>query len=186
MDITDNKVLCEACWTPVDSNDFGLCVSCKAPYHPECRRAEPRCPTFGCGGITLMTQKDYIAGAGRDLPDDPEARVKVLLARRQSLLDDYRRASTAGFAMGIAFFAIAGVFSVLVGLPEIPGINLGVRGLFVATLIATLAIAGVTYYLHHDTRHLLGRIALIDLELFCLDRNWDGTARPAAPAPKAA
>ena len=177
MDITENKVLCEACWTPVDSNDFGLCVSCKAPFHPECRRAEPRCPTFGCGGITLMTNRDYVAGAGRDLPDDAEARVKVLLARRQSLLEDYRRASTGAGAMGAIFFAIATVFAGLVALT-----NIGPNGLFAAVIIAGLSISCVAYYLHYDTKHLLSRIALIDVELNALGRNWDGSAAPVVPA----
>lgn len=181
MDITENRVCCEACWSYVDSNDFGLCVSCKAPFHPECRRTEPRCTTFGCGGITLMTSKDYIAGAGRDLPDDTEARVKVLLARRTSLLEDYRRASLGVGAMGAAFFIIGALFSTLVAVT-----NIGPTGLFAAVVIATVSISCVVYYLHYDTKHLLSRIALIDVELNALGRHWDGSAMPAAPAPKAA
>lgn len=176
MDITENKVLCESCWTPVDSADFGLCVSCKAPFHAECRRAEPRCPTFGCGGITLMTNKDYIAGAGRDLPDEPDSRVKVLLARRQSLLEDYRRASMGSGAMGFVFFAISAVFATMVALT-----NFGPKTIFGAVVLVTLALSCVVYYLHYDTRHLLSRIALIDVELNALDRNWDGSPRPVAP-----
>lgn len=181
MDITENKVCCESCWSAVDSANFGLCVSCKAPFHAECRRSEPRCPTFGCGGITMMTSQDYIAGAGRDLPEDTEARVKVLLARRTSLLEDYRRASLGSGVMGAAFFLIATVFATIISVT-----NIGPTGFFAAVVIATFSISCVIYYLHYDTKHLLSRIALIDVELNAIGRHWDGSAMPPAPAPKAA
>lgn len=181
MDLTENKVQCEACWAPVDQNDFGLCVSCKAPFHVDCRRSSARCPTFGCGGITLMTSKDYLAGAGRDLPEDTDARVKVLLARRQSLLDEYQRANHGACAAGTAFFAISGVFAAFVAVT-----NIGASGVFAGVLIGTFIITGLVWYLSHDTTHLLSRIALIDLELGTLGRNWDGSAKAPAPAAKAA
>ena len=181
MDLTENKVLCEACWAPVNQNDFGLCVSCKAPFHPECRREAARCATFACGGITLMTSKDYLAGAGRDLPADNDARVKVLLARRQSLLDEYQRASHGACAVGTAFFAIGAVFSLFVGVT-----NIGAQGVFVGTLLATGTISGIVWYLSHETKHLPSRIALIDLELGSLGKNWDGSPKPAPAPAKAA
>lgn len=177
MDITENKVQCEACWTPVDK-DFGLCVSCRAPLHPECRASSQTCPTFGCQGMTVMTSKEYLAGAGRDLPEDPEARVKVLTARRHSLLDEYRHASMWMGLGGFAFFALGTLFATIVGVS-----NFGPVGLFWLILAVTTAITCMLVYLQGNTRHLLSRIALIDTELAHLGRYWDGTVNPTAPKP---
>jgi hypothetical protein len=181
VDLTDNKVMCEVCWAPTIQQDFGLCVSCRAPMHPECRAERQTCPTFGCQGMTLMTGKEYLAGAGRDLPEDAEARVKVLTARRHSLRDEYSQANCWMLVAGAVFFGAGAVFSAVVGVT-----NFGPVGLFWLALAVTTAITCGLVYLQSTTRHLLSRIALIDLELGHLGRSWDGTPKAGAPAVKAA
>jgi hypothetical protein len=181
LDVTENKVLCEVCWNVVDQQDFAVCVSCKAPYHQDCRRANGTCPTFQCQGLTSMTNKEYLMGLSRDLPADTAARVQVLCARRAALVEEYRNASCWMQSVGIAYFAIAGLFSLVLGVT-----NFGPLSMFWAILGLGVVAAVTMVYMHGNGRYLLSRTALVDLELTSLGRYWDGSERPQQPGQKAA
>ena len=181
MDLSPNKVLCEACGHPVNHQDFAVCVSCKAPYHPECRRERSTCPTFQCQGISSMTGAEYVAGVGRELPADTEARVQALVARRASLAQEYAGKNGWMTALGAVFFGIGTLFALAVGLTTLAGTTV-----FAAVVILGLAIAGAIWWMSASGSRVLSQIALIDLELDALGRNWDGSAKPPGAAPKAA
>lgn len=174
MDVTPNRLLCEISWTPVDSKSFVVCVSCKAPFDAESRRAVSECPTFGCPGISVQPGPEFLAGTGRDVPKDSEVRVKSLTARRQLDHDTYKGANCSLMAMVGLFFALATVVGALTVV-----CNTGANLAFWAFLLGTVAIAVAMAWINTSGRRLLNRIALIDLELDSLGYFWDGTAKAA-------
>jgi hypothetical protein len=172
VDITPNRVKCEVCHAPVDDQDFVLCVSCNTPYHAECRRSRSRCSTFGCAGISTMTSQDYVAGAGRELPDDKEAQVKVLLTRRAAQLDAYKMGNFRLMLLGLGFFGVATLLAVYVAI-----FNAQINFFFGLVTLCTLAVGGCMYWIHDEDFTHYNRMALIDLELGSHGRNWDGSTK---------
>jgi hypothetical protein len=173
VDVTPNRVKCEVCYAPVDDQDFVLCVSCNTPYHAECRRSKSKCEKFGCSGISTMTSKDYVAGAGRELPSDDDGQVKVLLTRRTAQLDAYKMGNFRLMLIGLAYFGVATVFAAYVAI-----FNAQIDLFFGAIVLFTIGAAMGMKWIQDDDFNHYNRMALIDLELGAHGRNWDGSAKP--------